>query len=91
MSGAWVPGCVEQAPSTLTLMILSCYRSKKNEPLLCYTIKIWVRGFPGSSLLKTWPSGAGVWVQSLIGELRSHTSWGQKKKKKNQEKTEAVL
>ena len=30
------------------------------------------RGFPGSPVVK--PSIARVWVLSLVGELRSHTS-----------------
>ena len=28
--------------------------------------------FPGGQDAKTTPSNAGVWVQSLVGELRSH-------------------
>ena len=58
---------MEQAPFTPTLTILTELLQKpKNEPLLFYTIKTWVRDFPGSSVLKTWPSGAGG-VDSIPG------------------------
>ena len=32
--------------------------------------------FPGGPVVKTWPSKAGVWVRSLVGELRSHMTRG---------------
>ena len=34
--------------------------------------------FPGSLVVKTSPSNAGVQLRSVVGELRSHMSWGQK-------------
>ena len=36
--------------------------------------------FPGGPVVKTSSSNVGGWVQSPIGELRSHTPWGQKPK-----------
>ena len=41
------------------------------------------RDFPGSPVIKTLPSKAGMRVRSLIGELRSHIllAWPKKKKK----------
>ena len=41
------------------------------------------RDFPGSPVIKTLPSNAGVQVRSLVGELRSHMllAWPKKKKK----------
>ena len=42
--------------------------------------------FPGDPVAKTSPSNVVVWVQSLVGELRSHMPRGQKTKK-----TKAVL
>ena len=38
------------------------------------------RDFPGGPVVKTSPSNAGVWVQSLVGELRSHMTWSQNNK-----------
>ena len=83
--GPWVCGTSTIYPDSDDTELL---QKQKKMNLCCVynTIKTWVRGFPGSSLLKTWPSGAGVWVQSLIGELRSHMSWGQKKKKQQKQK-----
>ena len=42
------------------------------------------RDFPGSPVIKTLPSKAGMRVRSLIGELRSHIllAWPKKKRKK---------
>ena len=41
------------------------------------------RDFPGSPVIKTLPSNAGVQVRSLVGELRSHMllAWPKKKEK----------
>ena len=36
--------------------------------------------FPGGPLVKTSSSNVGGWVQSPVGELRSHTPWRQKPK-----------
>ena len=36
--------------------------------------------FPGGPVVKTSSSNVGGWVQSPVGELRSHTPWGQKPK-----------
>ena len=38
--------------------------------------------FPGGLVVKTLPSFAGVWIQSLVGELSSHMPQGPKKKTK---------
>ena len=43
--------------------------------------------FPGYPVIKTSPSNAGAWVQSLVRELRYHMPQGQKSK----HKTEAIL
>ena len=43
--------------------------------------------FPGGPMVKTLPSNAGVPVQSLVGELRSHMPCNQKPK----HKAEAIL
>ena len=32
--------------------------------------------FLGSPVVKNPPSNAGMWIQSLVEELRSHTLWG---------------
>ena len=32
--------------------------------------------FPGGPVVKNPPCNAGTWVQSLVGELRSHMLWG---------------
>ena len=39
-----------------------------------------VRDFPGSPVVKTSPPVQGVWVQSLVGELRSHMPRSQETK-----------
>ena len=46
---------------------------------------------PGGPVVKTLPSMQGVRVQSLVGKLRSHMPWGQKKKKNPKDKPEAKL
>ena len=38
------------------------------------------RDFPGGPAIKTSPSSAGEQLPSPAGELRAHTSWGQKTK-----------
>ena len=43
--------------------------------------------FPGVPVIGISPSSAGVWVPSLVGELRSHMPLGQKPK----HKAEAIL
>ena len=41
------------------------------------------REFPGSKVVRMLHSHyRGVWVQSLVGEIRSHMPWGTAKKKK---------
>ena len=40
------------------------------------------REFPGSQVVRMLHSHyRGVWVQSLVGEIRSHMPWGTAKKK----------
>ena len=57
-------------------------------PFLSYLLKREYLGdFPGCPVVKTSPSNAGAWVQSLVRELRYHIPWGQKSK----HKTEAIL
>ena len=46
---------------------------------LSYFIKVF-EDFPGGPEAKTSPSNAGVWVQSLVRELRSRMPRGQKTK-----------
>ena len=41
-----------------------------------------IKNFPGSPVVKISPFKAGIWVQSLVGELKSHMPHSQKKKKK---------
>ena len=61
--GSWVCGTSTIYPNSDDTELL---QKPKTEPLLFYTIKTWVRDFPGSSVLKTWPSGAGG-VDSIPG------------------------
>ena len=36
-----------------------------------------IRDFPGGPVVRNLPCNAGMWVQFLAGELRSHVLWGQ--------------
>ena len=49
---------------------------KKKTPDILYSII----GISLSPVAKTWPSNAGVKVQSLVGQLRSHIPFSQKDK-----------
>ena len=56
----------------------------------------WLRlHLPKEKLKKISPPNPGVWVPSQVGELKSHMSCGQKKKKNNNQtqkhKTGAIL
>lgn len=84
--GAWVPGCVEQVPSTPTLQILTELLQKpKKGTFIFIPFKAWVRTFLAVQCLRLGLLLQGVWVQYLVGELRSHVL-GLKNKQ-----TEAVL
>ena len=49
-----------------------------------WTEGCWLGDFPGSPVVKTWPSSAGgVRVQSLVRKLRTYMPPGQKSKTKN--------
>ena len=45
-----------------------------------------IKNFPGSPVVKISPFKAGIWVQSLVGELKSHMPHSQKKKKNIKQK-----
>ena len=47
----------------------------------CYSLSSKIRGFLRGPVVKTALPLQGVWIQSLVEELRSHRPCGQKKKK----------
>ena len=56
--------------------------------------RLYLEDFSGGAAVKTAPSSTGIWVQSLIWELRScvpHSQKKKKKKKNTEHKTEGIL